>query len=639
MTGTIQRGKITRADLAHWDGTTSTYSRPDATGGTVTGLAVGNEVDVLQVFGVGTARTRTTMADAVQRIGSAACTLGFAPGTWTIDANLTIPSNLTCHIPRGCVFSVDAGKTLTFSGPVIAESETFYSGSGTTVLSVDSIVGGKPWIARSAAEIAAAVTPVSYSYQPLISVRYGNDWTQWQSVAANTASSGWYNLFTRRGATSTALGEAALITETASGNANTGFGYQALKANTDGSENTAIGKSCLEANTTGGDNTGVGFSSLKVNTTGEKNTSVGSHNMEANTTGSFNTACGQNCLDANTTGNENTAVGQGALFNNTTGSDNTAVGEHALLSNTTSNDNTAVGAYALEDCTGTNNVGVGRNAGQNISTGHENTAIGKDALANVTTASENTAVGHGALNANTGAGNTAVGQAALNVNSSGTANTAVGHRALVNNTTAAGSTAVGEDALVASTGGLNTAVGKNAALGTTSGAGVTALGHSAGATNTTGGTNTFIGYTADANAGNYSNTTALGNAATCTASNQVTLGNASIATLRCQQTSITALSDARFKKNIRPLDIPDAALMDLEVVVYEWIDMEMPQGPQVGFIAQLLAAWQSKWGLEWLNLVDFTNPDRLEATPGKLIFPLILGFQRLSARVAALEAR
>lgn len=164
MSAVITRGKVTRADLANWDGKTATHTRLDASGGTVTGLAIGNEVDVLQIFGDGSSRSRTTIATALNHINSTPVTLVFAPGTWTIDDDLTIPSNFTCHIPCGCVFSVDSGKTLTFSGPVYSESSAFYSGSGTTALSVDSIVGGKPWIARTSVEIAASVTPTNYAY-------------------------------------------------------------------------------------------------------------------------------------------------------------------------------------------------------------------------------------------------------------------------------------------------------------------------------------------------------------------------------------------------------------------------------------------------------------------------------------------
>ena len=172
MAGTITRGRIVRADLAQWDGRTETYSRIDATGGTVTGLAIGNEVDVLQVFGSGSSRTRGTIADSVQQIGSSRnVTLVFAPGTWTITSSLTIPSNLTCHIPAGCIFSVDSGVTLTFSGDVhVEDPEGWYSGSGTVVVSREGNHGGV-WH-RTAAERTASVTPSNFSYQPGDDRRY-----------------------------------------------------------------------------------------------------------------------------------------------------------------------------------------------------------------------------------------------------------------------------------------------------------------------------------------------------------------------------------------------------------------------------------------------------------------------------------
>lgn len=133
--GTIQRGKIIRDDFANWDGNTATASRPDATGGTVTGLVIGNEVDVAQVYGSGS-RTLGAIQAAVQTIGSTDVTLVFLPGTWAIDDNFTIPSNFTCRIPAGCVFDVDSGKTLTFSGYVIREAAAWTTGSGTVTNSL-----------------------------------------------------------------------------------------------------------------------------------------------------------------------------------------------------------------------------------------------------------------------------------------------------------------------------------------------------------------------------------------------------------------------------------------------------------------------------------------------------------------------
>jgi len=132
MTAAITRRKLIRADLANWDGVTATVSSYDATGGTLTGLPIGNEVDVLSVYGSGTDRTAGTINTATARIGSQAATLVFAPGTWTIDDDVTIPSNMVAHVPAGCVFSVDSGKTMTFSGPVNVEYLTSWkTGSGT----------------------------------------------------------------------------------------------------------------------------------------------------------------------------------------------------------------------------------------------------------------------------------------------------------------------------------------------------------------------------------------------------------------------------------------------------------------------------------------------------------------------------
>ena len=132
--GTIQRAKINRADLALWDGGTKTTTRPDATGGTVTKLTVGEEVDVLQVFGAGENRTHAVLANAVQRIGTSIVRFLIGTGTWTIDNDLTIPSNISCHIAAGCSFTVTSGKILTFNGPVYVENPTWWTGDAGAVL-------------------------------------------------------------------------------------------------------------------------------------------------------------------------------------------------------------------------------------------------------------------------------------------------------------------------------------------------------------------------------------------------------------------------------------------------------------------------------------------------------------------------
>ena len=140
--GVVTRAKLQRGDQANFDGVTKTSSRVDATGSTVTGLTLGECVDILQVYGNTDQRTVAAINAAMNYIGSSRnVTLLFATGTWTIDSNVTITGNYANYIPAGCVFDISSGVTLTFSGPVHVEySDTdgtgWYTGSGTVSCSV-----------------------------------------------------------------------------------------------------------------------------------------------------------------------------------------------------------------------------------------------------------------------------------------------------------------------------------------------------------------------------------------------------------------------------------------------------------------------------------------------------------------------
>jgi len=57
-------------------------------------------------------------------------------GTYTISADTTVTTHIT--VPKGVVYSVDSGKTLTFSGSVSAGPYQIFSGSG-TVLGLNEI--------------------------------------------------------------------------------------------------------------------------------------------------------------------------------------------------------------------------------------------------------------------------------------------------------------------------------------------------------------------------------------------------------------------------------------------------------------------------------------------------------------------
>jgi len=134
--GTITKGLAQRQDQDNYDGTLAT-TRTDATGGTLSGLKIGNMVDVLTVFGSGdTANaTNATIAAATAALGSTNVALVFAPTTWTISDDLTIASNFTCVVPAGVVFSVAAAKTLTIAGVLDRHHDTYTGGAGTVTVS------------------------------------------------------------------------------------------------------------------------------------------------------------------------------------------------------------------------------------------------------------------------------------------------------------------------------------------------------------------------------------------------------------------------------------------------------------------------------------------------------------------------
>lgn len=262
----------------------------------------------------------------------------------------------------------------------------------------------------------------------------------------------------------------------------------------------------------------------------------------------------------------------------------TIVGEEAMIANQ-SNFCTAIGALALRaNTTGAvNNTAVGHQSALNNTTGQNNTSLGKDSL---------------------------LGQSGL---STGSGNTAIGNQALNSNTT----------------GYTNTALGISAGFGITTGFNNTCLGGQAGGTITTGSNNIVIGQDAQT--------------ATATTSNSITLGNSSNTVLRCAVTSITSLSDARDKKEVEDLNVGLEFIDGLRPVKFVWDDREENGKHNVadfGFIAQdLKAAEEAVEMADVLKLVYDENPEKLEASYGKLIPILVKAVQELSAEVKELKSK
>jgi len=290
--------------------------------------------------------------------------------------------------------------------------------------------------------------------------------------------------------------------------------------------------------------------------------------------------------------------------------------------------NTAVGISSLTALTtGYMNSAFGVNTLYSSTTGYHNSAFGFSSLSSNITGFSNSAFGHQSLIYNTSNNNSAFGTNSLYSNTTGTDNSAFGMHSLFTNTTGAANSAFGYQSLYFNTGNTNAALGYQSLYSNT-GNENSAVGVFAGYNLTTGSNNTFIGFNARPSID--------------TVSNEITLGNSNIVRLRCQVASITALSDARDKTNVKDLSLGVNFLMKLRPREFNWDQREwyedgkpngsqMQKQPTAGFIAQELDEVQTKEHAEWLNLVLKANPDRLEATPGNLLPIMVKAIQELKA--------
>jgi len=232
-------------------------------------------------------------------------------------------------------------------------------------------------------------------------------------------------------------------------------------------------------------------------------------------------------------------------------------------------------------------------------------------------------------------------QAALNL--IGNNNIAIGHYAMLNSNISTNNVCVGTSAgtnIVDTVG--NTLIGDNSGGNIISGVGNTTLGNSAGLSVTTGNQNVFIGDNSGASLPSItgSNVICIGkesNPTSGTVSNEITLGNSSITTLRCQATSITSLSDARDKTNIEDSEYGLDLVNSLKPVKFEWNtrDGAKKDVKDLGFIAQDLKEVDD----EYLGLVYDENPEKLEASYGRLIPVLVKAIQELSEEVKQLKSK
>lgn len=656
---TVDTLTATTLSAATLTGTLSTAAQPNVTSvGTLTGLTVSADATVNSLTvgrGAGNGATNTVLGSGAL----AANTSGIyntAIGRDALPSN-TSSSNNTA-IGGAALFANTTGADNTAIGVSTLFDNT--TGIQNVALGVNALANNTTASQNTAVGVEALFTNTTgarnsaFGFNALVLNATGNDNAAFGRSALEQNTTGSNNVAVGNnalvdnttGVNNTALGKSALENNTTANN-NTSVGFNstyynttgidnsalgsfALHNNTTGSYNVAIGKDALNANTTANYNTAVGRTALLDNTTGTSNVAVGKSALENNTTASYNVAIGDSALLDNTTGAENIAIGTDALGNNTTASYNTVIGRLAMYFNTTGAENTAVGKSALQNnTTASFNVAVGREALYLNTTGQDNAAFGTAALRTNTTASNNTAIGSVALYSNTtGANNTAVGVSALLVNTTASNNTAIGHNALLTNTTGFQNVAIGQAALQASTvANNNVAIGKSALSGCTLGGENVAVGKDAGTNLTTGGNNIIIGWNAQPN--------------TATTSNEIVFGNSSITTLRCQTQTISALSDARDKKDVKELVGAEEFIKELRPVSFVWNQRD---GQRLGledngFIAQELLEAQEKTGYKVPNLVLNTNPDKLQAAYAALLPTMVSALQSALNRIDELESK
>lgn len=328
-----------------------------------------------------------------------------------------------------------------------------------------------------------------------------------------------------------------------------------------------------------------------------------------------NVLFGIKSMSTYSSGYSNVALGSGALHWNSSYSNTVAIGDSALYS---------IGSIIAPGINATGNVAVGSKALYTNLEGYHNTAIGYQSLVDNTSGYRNTASGSYALNANTtGNSNTATGYNSLLFNEGGIYNTATGGYALSLNVNGSYNAAVGYRASPISTGNWNTALGCYSLANTNTGQANVAVGFQAMQYNTTGSNNTAIGTNAGpvSGAGTYSNSTAIGQTATYTASNQVRVGNTAVNAIG-GYAEFFNLSDIRFKKNVQPETHGLDFILKLEPIVYN-MDVQKLNQFLYGQAADTLFKGTQKTAITEKESITYSgfSAQQVEAVANKIGYP------------------
>lgn len=371
----------------------------------------------------------------------------------------------------------------------------------------------------------------------------------------------------------------------------------------------------------------VGNSSLSVCVSGYNNVVLGNTSATKITSGYNNTILGNFCGNQINTGHDNIIVGYGTA---------TISGATPLI---TGAYNVIMNFANLQTMTSaSNNVLIGSSSANYLTTGRENVCIGSNACLAISSGSNNIGIGRSSMNSlTTGTYNIGIGDSAGQGIRSGINNICIG-------------TSSGLQLFDGAN--QNVFIGLNAGFGSDviTSDNCVCIGTNSGYSLSTGNNNTFVG-TSSTTASlttTGSNVTTLGYNALPSAvgvSNEITLGNTSVLTLRCKVTSITSTSDIRDKTDISDLVEGLDFINQVRPVKFTWAmrpeydesGNEIPNSNNgsicAGFIAQELDEVQTNANAYHLNLVMKNNPDRMEATYGYLIPVMVKAIKDLSVKV------
>ncbi len=396
-----------------------------------------------------------------------------------------------------------------------------------------------------------------------------------------------------------------------------------------GRYNHFIGYKSGFINTTGFNNYFSGHQAGYNNTNGFSNVFIGLNSGYNNTNGFFNQFIGEAAGFTNINGKFNQFIGYKAGYSNTSASDNQFIGINAGYTNTTGNENLFIGQNAgYNNTIGYNNSFIGLNTGYNNTTGYNNLFFGKTAGTVNGSGNNNTLVGH----------NSNLGQP--NLSNAG----AFGYNAKVNTSNSIVLGGTGADA-------VNVGIGTGAPAYKLDVVGRMRL--AGGGTNFTSAgiwfnninnssTPAFVGMFDNNNIGIYGTTSQWSMLVDATNGN-MGLGILPTSTLKLivngnvGAVTYLNLSDARYKKNILPIQNALATLSQLHAKTYNWNQTDFPKNNfddklQMGFIAQEVE--------KVLPAIVSTDADGYKAVNYIQVIPLLVqGMQEQQIKINEQEER